>query len=97
MPKRRKKGQGIDFIIGGYRKVANDKASTIAQRLKALDRLAVIDGVLEIKLVEPNDQTRQPEPDPELDNNKASTLVKKALAEARRTVEESREIPRSDT
>jgi hypothetical protein len=95
MPKRRK-GQGIDFVIGGYRKVVNDKASTVAQRLKALDRLAVIDGILEIKLVEPNDQTRQPEPDPAIDDQKASRAVEQALANARKMVEDQDEIPRSE-
>ena len=96
MPKKRKKGQGIDFIIGGYRKIINDKGSTVAQRMKALDRLAVIDGVLEIAFTDPSDQTTQPRPDPELDDQKASRLVKKALSEARKKVGETNELSGSD-
>jgi len=94
MPKRRK-GQGIDFIIGAYRKIANSKEATVAQRLKALDRLAVIDGILDIKLQDPSDQTRPPEPDPEIENQKFTKMVEKALNKARKTVEENNGLPNS--
>lgn len=93
MPRRQPR-KALNFIIGEYRKVIKDKDSTIAQRLKAIDRLAVIDGILDIKLGEPDTTTRQPEPGPEVDDAKASRLVKQALVDARKRItEESNELP----
>ena len=76
---KRRRHQGINFIISQYRKIALDPMATIAQRMKAIDRLAVIDEVLTIQLTEPNDNTRKPEPaSPEVD---AEDKVDQALRE----------------
>jgi hypothetical protein len=47
----RKKGNK-EFLIAGYRRIAMDKNASLTQ-LKALDRLAVMTGYLEVKFREP--------------------------------------------
>lgn len=96
--KPRYKFQGIDFVVGGYRKIVRDPKASIAQRMKALDRLAVMDGILSIPLIEPNDVTRLPSTEEvEVDTDR---VVRGAIAEimkaAKTKVEESQNgIPRS--
>ena len=76
----RRKHQGINWLVTEYRRVVRDKKSTIGQRLKALDRLAVIDEVFNITLTEATEKSPQPEPDFEVD---AENSVQKALSEIR--------------
>ena len=75
---KRRRHQGVDFVVSHYRKIVRDPMATIAQRMKALDRLSVIDEILTIQLVEPNDNTRKPEPSAPVD---AEDKVQKALSE----------------
>lgn len=77
----RRKHQGINWLVTEYRRVVRDKKATIGQRLKALDRLAVIDEVFNITLTEATEKSPQPEPDFEVD---AEDRVQKALSEIRR-------------
>jgi hypothetical protein len=60
-----------DFLIAAYRRIAMDKHPSLIQ-LKALDRLAVITGFLEVKFREPErrgaeDIVELPETDAETD------------------------------
>lgn len=60
---RRKKGQSADFVAGAYKKIAQNKEGFNAQQLRemrlAADRLALMDEILTIEQVAP-DQSAQP-------------------------------------
>lgn len=49
---RRRHQQGIDFVVGYLRDVINDPKTSPLTRLRAIDRLAVIDDIYEVPLGE---------------------------------------------
>lgn len=88
--KPRAKHQGIDFVIGWLRKTVKDPRTTIAQRMKALDRLAVIDEILDVKLLEPSDNTPPPSSDPDVDvDRKVERMIGDILKRAKPKTEDS--------
>lgn len=93
MPRKRKprvKHQGIDFVIGGLRKLVRDPKSSPAMRLKALDRLSLIDDIYSVKLIDAEDVTSQPDAKIESLDDRAEKMVASVTNKAR---EEKKNVP----
>jgi hypothetical protein len=91
MPRKRKpraKEVWAEFVVWWLQKVVKNPKSSPAMQLKALDRIALIHRIYPVKLVEPEDETRQPEPKidslDEIAERMVAQVTNKAIREEKR-------------